>query len=219
MYNFYELNVDRYTFCDKIVFVIKKEKVLKGLEVFVMRIISGKVRGLKLETPKNDDIRPTTDRIKESVFNIINSYILDSEVLDLFSGSGSLGLECISRGAKKCVFVDSNKESINLLKKNIRKTRFEENSEVFNLDFRDALGQFGTKNKKFDLIFLDPPYHEGLFEEALQKIQKNNLIKEDSLIIVEHDTEDKLPDKIDKLSKKDERKYGKTTITFYEKNI
>ena len=86
-----------------------------------LRVISGKVRGLKLNTPKNDDVRPTTDRVKESVFNIINGYVMDSNVLDLFAGTGSLGIECLSRGANKCVFIDASKTSIEIVRSNIKK--------------------------------------------------------------------------------------------------
>ena len=104
-----------------------------------MRVISGKVRGLKLNTPKNDDVRPTTDRVKESVFNIINGYVMDSNVLDLFAGTGSLGIECLSRGANKCVFVDASKTSIEIVKSNIKKARVEADSEVMNVDCKSAI--------------------------------------------------------------------------------
>ncbi|AXU50822.1 methyltransferase [Clostridioides difficile] len=99
-----------------------------------MRVISGKARGLKLNTPKNEDVRPTTDRVKESLFNMINSYIMESEVLDLFAGTGSLGIECLSRGAKSCTFVDISKESIDIVKSNIKKARVESESIILNLD-------------------------------------------------------------------------------------
>ena len=104
-----------------------------------MRVISGKVRGLKLDTPKNDDVRPTTDRVKESLFNIINPYIIDSNVLDLFAGTGSLGIECLSRGALSATFVDVSKDSINIVKSNVKKSRFENESTILNIDFKSAI--------------------------------------------------------------------------------
>ena len=104
-----------------------------------MRVISGKVRGLKLDTPKNLDVRPTTDRVKESLFNIINPYIRESNILDLFAGTGSLGIECLSRGAKNCIFVDKSKESIGIVKSNIKKARVENESTILNIDFKDAV--------------------------------------------------------------------------------
>ena len=103
-------------------------------EIVILRVISGKARGLKLNTPKNEDVRPTTDRVKESLFNMINSYIMESEVLDLFAGTGSLGIECLSRGAKSCTFVDISKESIDIVKSNIKKARVESESIILNLD-------------------------------------------------------------------------------------
>ncbi|HBH4009165.1 TPA: 16S rRNA (guanine(966)-N(2))-methyltransferase RsmD, partial [Clostridioides difficile] len=113
-----------------------------------MRVISGKARGLKLNTPKNEDVRPTTDRVKESLFNMINSYIMESEVLDLFAGTGSLGIECLSRGAKSCTFVDISKESIDIVKSNIKKARVESESIILNLDFKTAIDKLKLQNSK-----------------------------------------------------------------------
>ena len=104
-----------------------------------MRVISGKARGLKLNTPKNEDVRPTTDRVKESLFNIINFYVMDNNILDLFAGTGSLGIECLSRGANKCVFVDKSKESMSIVKSNIKKARVENESITLNTDFKSAI--------------------------------------------------------------------------------
>ena len=120
----------------------------------MLRVISGKVRGLKLDTPKNEDVRPTTDRVKESLFNIINPYIIDSNVLDLFAGTGSLGIECLSRGASSAIFVDVSKESINIVKSNIKKARVENESTILNLDFKNAIDRLKIQNKKFDIIML-----------------------------------------------------------------
>ncbi len=181
-----------------------------------MRVISGKARGLKLNTPKNDDVRPTTDRVKESLFNMINSYIMDSEILDLFAGTGSLGIECLSRGANQCIFVDNSKESINIVKSNIKKARVENESIVLNLDFKSAINSLSSKNKQFDVIFMDPPYYKNMFSDALSAVDNNNLLKEDGIIVVEHDTVDKFPDNMGRLYKSREKKYGNTTLTFYK---
>ena len=181
-----------------------------------MRVISGKARGLKLNTPKNDDVRPTTDRVKESLFNMINSYIMDSEILDLFAGTGSLGIECLSRGANQCIFVDNSKESINIVKSNIKKARVENESIVLNLDFKSAINSLSLKNKQFDVIFMDPPYYKNMFSDALSAVDNNNLLKEDGIIVVEHDTVDKFPDNMGRLYKSREKKYGNTTLTFYK---
>ncbi|MDU2197518.1 MAG: 16S rRNA (guanine(966)-N(2))-methyltransferase RsmD [Peptostreptococcaceae bacterium] len=181
-----------------------------------MRVISGKARGLKLDTPKNQDVRPTTDRVKESLFNMINSYIMDSNILDLFAGTGSLGIECLSRGAKNCVFVDKSKDSINIVRSNVKKARVENESTILNVDFKDAVKRLSTQNQKFDVIFMDPPYYENMFIECLKSIDKFNLLDEDGIIVVEHDTKDLFEDSIGRLNKSREKKYGNTTLTFYK---
>ncbi|GAA0707992.1 16S rRNA (guanine(966)-N(2))-methyltransferase RsmD [Paraclostridium ghonii] len=180
-----------------------------------MRVISGKARGLKLNTPKNEDVRPTTDRVKESLFNIINGYIIDGEILDLFAGTGSLGIECLSRGASKCVFVDLNKSSIDIVKSNIKKARVEANSEVMNIDFKSAIEKVKNNSYKFDVIFMDPPYYKDMFIDALKKIEQSNILKEDGIIVVEHDTKHEFPENVGKLCKNRNKKYGNTTLTFY----
>ena len=181
-----------------------------------LRVISGKARGLKLNTPKNEDVRPTTDRVKESLFNIINFNIMDSNVLDLFAGTGSLGIECLSRGASKCVFVDNSKESMAIVKSNIKKARVENESITMNIDFKGAILNLGNKGEKFDIIFMDPPYYKNMFEDALSMVDQNNLLQEDGIIVVEHDTNDKFPESIGRLYKSRDKKYGKTTLTFYK---
>lgn len=181
-----------------------------------LRVISGKARGLKLDAPKNQDVRPTTDRVKESLFNMINSYIMDSNILDLFAGTGSLGIECLSRGAKNCVFVDKSKDSINIVRSNVKKARVENESTILNVDFKDAVKRLSTQNQKFDVIFMDPPYYENMFIECLKSIDKFNLLDEDGIIVVEHDTKDLFEDSIGRLNKSREKKYGNTTLTFYK---
>ncbi|WP_250673304.1 16S rRNA (guanine(966)-N(2))-methyltransferase RsmD [Paraclostridium ghonii] len=180
-----------------------------------MRVISGKARGLKLNTPKNEDVRPTTDRVKESLFNIINGYIIDGEVLDLFAGTGSLGIECLSRGSSKCVFVDLNKSSIDIVKSNIKKARVEANSEVMNTDFKSAIEKVKNNSYKFDVIFMDPPYYKDMFIDALEKVEHSNILKEDGVIVVEHDTKHEFPKNVGRLIKSRNKKYGNTTLTFY----
>jgi len=181
-----------------------------------LRVISGKVRGLKLDTPKNLDVRPTTDRVKESLFNIINPYIRESNILDLFAGTGSLGIECLSRGAKNCIFVDKSKESIGIVKSNIKKARVENESTILNIDFKDAVKRLSVQKQKFDVIFMDPPYYENMFIDCLKSIDELSLLKEDGLVVVEHDTNDLFDDNIGRLYKSREKKYGNTTITFYK---
>ena len=121
-----------------------------------MRIISGKARGTKLYTLEGTNTRPTLDRVKESIFNIIQGNIENATVLDLFAGSGAIGLEMLSRGAKKAVLCDNSKEAVGIIKKNIEKTHSQEKAEIYNSDFETCLEKI--KNQKFDIIYLDPPY-------------------------------------------------------------
>lgn len=177
-----------------------------------MRIISGKHRGRKLVTLEGLDVtRPTSDRVKEALFNIIGNRVIDANVLDMFAGSGALGLEAISRGAKQCVFIDSSKNAINVIKNNIALCKEEQAAQVINLDYKLALDK--VKNIKFDLVFIDPPYLKDIEESALLGV--SNLLNKDAIVIVETDQTDDLPETVSNLVKYDARKYGRTIISFY----
>lgn len=178
-----------------------------------MRIISGQSRGRKLKTLEGMNTRPTADRVKESLFNIIGNNIVDSKVLDLFAGSGALGLEALSRGASECVFVDSSKDAINIIKENIKLCRQEVNSRVINDDYMLALKL--VSNKKFDFIFVDPPYSKGIEIKVLENVE--NILADEGIVIVETDQADILPDEVNNLIKYDARKYGRTIISFFIK--
>lgn len=150
-----------------------------------MRVISGSARGLKLKAPEGMNTRPTTDRIKESLFNIIASELYDISFLDLFSGSGGIGIEALSRGAESAVFVDSSRESIDIIKDNIKRAKFDERSTVLKSDALSALNQLGNKGSKFDIIFMDPPYSKGFVEPVLEAVVRYELLKAKGFIIVE----------------------------------
>lgn len=176
-----------------------------------MRIISGKARGTKLFTLDGLNTRPTLDRVKEPLFSIIQEYVLDSDVLDLFAGSGALGLETLSRGAKSAILCDNSKEAVDIIYKNITKTKL--NAEVINNDFVKTLKRLD--GRQFDIIFLDPPYETNYLEEAINKILELNLLKENGLIIAETDNQEKV-EKIKKLdiTISDIRKYGRVILIF-----
>ena len=178
-----------------------------------MRVISGTARGLKLKAPEGMNTRPTTDRIKESLFNIIAADLYDICFLDLFGGSGSIGIEALSRGAKKAYFADSSRQSISVIKENIKKARFEDRAVVLSCDHSRALEQIKRTGDVFDIIFLDPPYGKGLVEDALKKIVSLGLIKEEGYIIAEQaaDEEPLLIDGLEILRIKD---YKTTKMTF-----
>ena len=176
-----------------------------------MRVISGKYRGVAIPSPKEEVVKPTLDRVKENLFNILQFKIENSVCLDLFCGSGALGLECLSRNAKEVCFVDNNKRNIILLKNLLEKLKAN-NYELKNEDYYDSLKNFEANKKQFDIIFLDPPFDSNLAEIALQKILKFNLLNKDGVVVWEHPTDtdtSKFKFKI-----KDTRKYGKIQLDF-----
>lgn len=179
-----------------------------------MRVISGSARGKKLLAPEGLDTRPTTDRIKETIFNIISPYIKDCLFLDLFSGSGAIGIEALSRGAKEAVFIDFSEECRKIIIKNLVGSRLSERGKVHKDDILSALYLLGKKGEKFDIIYLDPPYASGLYEITLESIVKNNLLNQDGMILAEHSTEIPISD-ISGLKIIREKKFKTTTITFF----
>jgi len=181
-----------------------------------MRIIAGKARGTKLFTLEGDTTRPTLDRVKESIFNIIQNDIYDSIFLDLFSGSGAIGLEAVSRGARKAILCDLSKSAINIIKKNIEKTHFENQVELYNLHFEDMLKNL---KEQINIIYMDPPYKTDYIEKALKIIEKKPNITEETKIIIETDDEEKIINSISDLNFEiiDKRKYGIAFIIFIQK--
>lgn len=176
-----------------------------------MRIISGKYRGLKLADFDGDAVRPTADRVKESLFNILMGKVAGADVLDLFCGSGNLGIECLSRGAASVHFNDASATSIGILKKNLIRLKDEPTCKVTNLDFSVCLARAG----RFDLIFIDPPYRLEAGVQALKIIEEKSLLNDGGVAVLERDRS--FSGEINGLNVTDERKYGKTYLTFFEK--
>lgn len=178
-----------------------------------MRIIGGKYRSRVLAEFKGDDVRPTSDRAKEALFNILALRLPGARVLDLFAGSGALGLESLSRGAKEVIFNDYSKESIAILRKNMAALKVTgEEAKVKNLDYSVCLGQV---NGKFDLIFIDPPYRKEYGEQALRLISERDLLSDRGIAVFERNVS--FVGEIPRLEKFDERKYGKAYLTFFRK--
>lgn len=179
-----------------------------------MRVISGQARGHKLRTPEGRSTRPTTDRIKESLFNIISPDLYDCEFLDLFSGSGAIGIEALSRGAKESIFVDSSNKCKEIIESNLKFTKLFDKAKVYKKDVLEAIYLLGREDKKFDIIFLDPPYNEGLAEPTLKAIIDSDILNKQGYIIVESSS--KLPTpKISNIKQLREKNYKTTTMTFF----
>lgn len=166
--------------------------ITKFKDEISLRVIAGSSRGTKLHCLDGLDVRPTLDRVKEAVFSMLTSYLADSNVLDLFAGSGALGIEALSRGAKSSVFVDLSPISLSVTKKNLMATHLTDKAICVNQDFSSFLQS--TKNK-FDIVFLDPPYSKGLLNEALKQILKYQVLNSDGLVVCELDNRDEIDDK------------------------
>lgn len=182
-----------------------------------MRIISGKARGTKLYTLEGKNTRPTLDRVKESIFNIIQNDLLNCTFLDLFSGSGAIGLEASSRGAKKVYLCEKEKEAIRIIRKNIEKTHLRDSVILYEMDFTNVLQ---TKIKEtLDFIYIDPPYESDFIEKALVILIKKEYVTSETKIIIETDQEIKILEMLKEMpvNIKDQRRYGRASVIFIQK--
>lgn len=182
-----------------------------------MRVISGTRKGHRLKAPKGKKVRPTEDRIKESLFNILGNINENSIVLDAFAGSGSIGIEFLSRGAKITYFVDDFYDSISIIKKNLEHTKLIDKARIIKSDIFPLLKKFNKDSVLFDYIYLDPPFNqEELAPKLLKEIHKEGLLSNKGLIIVEHGKKTIMDDNILDFEKIDSRKYGSKSLTFYK---
>lgn len=180
-----------------------------------MRVISGKYKRCELKGFNVDGIRPTMDKVKESIFAMINEHLADSVCLDLFAGTGSLGIEALSNGAKFVYFNDAMKTSIEVIKSNISKVKCEDKCKIINDNFISSLRKFNSNNIKFDIIFIDPPYGKIKIKSVLDEIRKYDILNENAIIVCEY--EDELLDEVyDSLNLIKYRKYGRTYISIYK---
>lgn len=176
-----------------------------------MRVITGTAKGKQLSTLKGEEVRPTTDRVKEGMFSIIQFDILNSKVLDLFAGSGQLGIEALSRGAKMCTFVDNSREAQKIQLQNLKSTNLYKKSRVI---FSDSISFLKTTDK-YDIIILDPPYNTDLLLQALQIV--SDKLNDNGIVICEHLKSLEMPDNIQNISLQKQYKYGKIKLTTYRK--
>ena len=179
-----------------------------------MRIISGTSRGRRLATPKSQAIRPTSDRVKESIFNSLGSEVEGKTVLDLFAGTGNLGIEALSRGAKKALFVEKGRQALRLIQINLAQVGMEDRSEILPKDVSRAIGILNQRGESFDLILMDPPYEKGLIQRTLLKLDSHRIYHEDSILIVEHDRREPIPEKVEGWTLARQRRIGDTLISF-----
>lgn len=180
-----------------------------------MRIIAGEAKGKRLKCRKGTDTRPTQDSIKESLFSIITPYITDSRFLDLFSGTGNIALEALSRGAKRAVMIEKDQEALKYIIKNINNLGYENRSRAYKNEVLRAIEILGRKGEKFDIIFMDPPYKDEVCERVMRAVSKAGLLADNGLIICEHHMYEDMSEEVGEFKKTDERKYGKKVVTFY----
>ncbi|MBU3203210.1 16S rRNA (guanine(966)-N(2))-methyltransferase RsmD [Clostridium algidicarnis] len=181
-----------------------------------MRIIAGVARGRKLLAPVNLDTRPTLDRVKEAMFSMIQLRIPNATTLDVFAGTGSLGLESVSRGAKECYLIDKSPVTFPLLKQNVENLKFQDKAYCLNMDSYEALKRLGKSENKFDMIFIDPPYMKEMIPKAIELVHSNSLLAKGGLIVTKIDSQEEIYEGNGFIILKDHRRYGNTTICFYD---
>ena len=189
-----------------------------------MRVIAGQAKGTKLTSIKGSQVRPTLDQVKETLFNILGHDLSGEYFLDLFGGSGAIGIEALSRGAEKVVWVENNQQSQALIYANLKKCRFENNDEsksscfeweLLKMGALQALPMLEKKSFKFDVIYIDPPFADNLYEKCLIGLSQSQLIKKESLMVVEHHNKNILQDIYGRLFRSDQRQLGDTSLSFY----
>lgn len=180
-----------------------------------MRVITGKARGVQLKTPDGMKTRPTADRVKEALFSIIQFDVPNTRVLDLFGGTGQLGIEALSRGAKSATFVDADDKACSLIRENLRRCKMEAEGGVVRSDYMAYLNQC---REKFDIIFLDPPYAEVFLENALNRISEIDILESGGIIVAERPVGKALLCEISGFSRSKDYKYGQTLLTLYRKD-
>lgn len=183
-----------------------------------MRIVSGKCKGRPLKAVPGNTTRPTTDKVKEALFNMIGPYFDGGIGLDLFAGSGGLGLEALSRGLEKVIFIDREPKAIQVINENIKACKFEDQTEIYRNDAERALKALIKREITFDYIFLDPPYKKQQLVSLMEKMDQQDLIKKNGIIVCEHSFDVELPHSIGRLTQMKHEKYGMIAVTIYSRN-
>lgn len=179
-----------------------------------MRVITGKARGVVLKTPDGMQTRPTSDKVKEALFSIIQFELPGAKILDLFGGTGQLGIEALSRDASRAVFVDAREDACRLIRENLKRTKLEHQAVIVRSDYLDYLKRC---REKFDIVFLDPPYAEVFLENALKFITEIDILETNGIIIAERPFGKDIPQEFPGYTRSKDYKYGSTVITIYRK--
>jgi 16S rRNA (guanine(966)-N(2))-methyltransferase RsmD len=182
-----------------------------------MRVIAGDMKGRRLVPVPGRSTRPTTDKVKESIFNIIGPYFEEGYVLDLFAGTGSLGIEAMSRGIAEGVFVDMDTKALQVVRKNIETCGLQERSEIFRNDARRAIQLLAAKQLQFNLVLLDPPYHLDVIPSVITGLVQHNLLNDNAIVVAEHSSERELPEQIESVARWKSVTYGEIAVSFYQK--
>lgn len=183
-----------------------------------MRVIAGRAKGHRLLAVPGRSTRPTADRVKESLFSIIGPFWNDGCVLDLFAGTGALGIEALSRGMREAVFIDQDSKAVQVIKENLRLCNFQEQAEVYRQEASRALHILAKREKRFDLVFLDPPYRLAILPALLHQLEQLSLLQEHAVVVAEHAADGKLPDRCGMLIQFRHAIYGDTAVSFYRKD-
>jgi len=181
-----------------------------------VRIIAGKARGRKILSPATYETRPTLDRVKEAMVSMIQGYIPEATVVDVFAGTGSLGLEAASRGAKECYLFDKSEVTFPLLKENVENLKFTDFCHPLKIDAYAGLKMLAKKGKRFDLVFIDPPYCKEMIPEAIKTIKENDMLNEDGIIVTKIDSIEEIYEGYEDIKLTRSKKYGNTTVCFYK---
>ncbi len=181
-----------------------------------MRITAGELKNRKIKSREGRETRPTLERIKEAIFSIIGDKVEKAVFLDLYSGTGNIAIEALSRGAARAVMIEQDKDALRIIIENLNNLGLDRRARAYKNDVFRALEILGRKNEKFDIIFLDPPYKENITTDTIKKLSEIGLLEKDGIIISEHSVYEKLDNKIDNFVKYDERDYNKKIVSFYK---
>ena len=182
--------------------------------MWLVRVISGKAKGKRLKAPSR--ARPLTDQAKEALYNIIRQRVVEARFLDLFAGSGAVGIEALSRGAKAAAFVEKHRQAVNIIRENLVETGLSDLAEVYALDVLRAINLLGKNQKKFDIIYIGAPYDDPTLEKVMEKLTEVDLLSQGGLLIAEHRKQHKINQEYGSLKATRESRYGETVLTFYE---